>query len=167
MRADHTRRRRRRASAHAPRIAAAVLAGAALPALCGCGTGDASSTRAGRGVPAYVTEPFTHEQQLIGQGARLVVADGCSACHLAASARSIAPSFSSFAGHRVKLADGRSVLVDEAFVRAGLLHPHANELRGYDPAPMLSALARAHLGASPGQVAALAAFIEQIGPEPE
>lgn len=117
-------------------------------------------------MPGYVTEPFTHEQQLIEQGARLIVADGCAACHLGASARRIAPSFSSFAGHRVTLAGGRRVLVDEPFVRAGLLHPREHEIAGYDPAPMLAALARLRLGSQPAQVAALAAFIEQVGPEP-
>jgi hypothetical protein len=66
----------------------------------------------------------------------------------------------------VTLADGRSVLVDERFVREGLLDPRANELRGYDPAPMVVALARLHLASHPRQVAALAAFIEQVGPEP-
>lgn len=117
-------------------------------------------------MPGYVTEPFTHEQQLIEQGARLIVADGCAACHLGASARRIAPSFSSFAGHRVTLAGGRRVLVDEPFLRAGLVHPRAHEIAGYDPAPMLAALARLRLGSQPAQVAALAAFIEQVGPEP-
>jgi cytochrome c oxidase subunit 2 len=118
-------------------------------------------------VPRYVSEPFTHEQQLIEQGARLVIADGCSACHLNASKRSIAPSFASFAGHRVTLRDGRSVLVDEQFLREALLDPSRTLIRGYDPAPMLAALARLHLSSEPQQVAALAAFIEQIGPESE
>jgi cytochrome c oxidase subunit 2 len=139
-------------------------------AFCGCGAGAAPSATGTSSdpVPAYVTEPFTHEQRLIEQGAPLIVADGCAACHLLASAaRGLAPSFSSFAGHRVRLADGRSVLVDERFVREGLLHPRANELAGYDPAPMLAALARLHLDEQPRQVQALAAFIEQVGPEPE
>jgi hypothetical protein len=59
------------------------------------------------------------------------------------------------------------VLVDERFVREGLLRPRANELAGYDPAPMLAALSRLHLDRQPRQVQALAAFIEQVGPEPE
>jgi cytochrome c oxidase subunit II len=118
-------------------------------------------------VPSYVTEPFTHEQQLVEQGARLVIADGCSACHLAATRKGFAPSFASFAGHRVTLSDGRSVVVDEHFLRGGLLHPGGSEIEGYDPAPMLAAVKRLRLGGQPEQVAALAAFIEQIGPEPE
>src|SRR5271168_2263999 len=149
--------------------APAVLAGTILLALSGCGASGAPSTHGtlSATVPSYVTEPFTHEQQLIEQGARLVVADGCAACHLIASARALAPSFSSFAGHHVTLTGGRTALVDEDFVREGLLHPRENEIEGYDPQPMLAALGRLHLGEQPQQVAALAAFIEQVGPEPE
>ncbi len=154
------------------RVAAVLVLVLALAlGLCGCasGGGSASSTSDARSTtaPGYVTEPFTHEQQLIEQGARLVVADGCAACHLVASAHALAPSFSSFAGHRVRLAGGRTALVDEHFVREGLLHPREHEIEGYDPQPMLAALARLHLGEQPQQVAALAAFIEQVGPEPE
>ncbi len=149
-------------------IAGALLAGAIVPALCGCGASGATSAGGSRSssVPAYVTEPFTHEQQRVEQGARLVVADGCAACHLSASARGVAPSFSSFAGHRATLAGGRRAVVDERFVREGLLHPRGHEIRGYDPAPMLAALGRLRLDDRPQQVAALAAFIEQVGPEP-
>jgi cytochrome c5 len=149
--------------------AAALLAGALPLALSGCGASGAPSSGRARSstAPSYVIEPFTHEQQLVERGARLVVSDGCAACHLSAGGKGIAPSFSSFAGHRVRLADGRSVLVDEQFLREGLLRPRTRELEGYDPAPMLAALGRLHLGSQPRQVAALAAFIEQIGPEPE
>jgi hypothetical protein len=78
----------------------------------------------------------------------------------------LGPSFSSFAGHVVTLTDGRRALVDEPFLRKGLDDPRAELLKGYDPAPMLAALARLHLAHEPRQVAALAAFIEQVGPEP-
>jgi hypothetical protein len=135
--------------------------------LVGCGaSGGSSGASATSTEPSYVKEPFTHQQLLVEQGARLAVADGCTACHLDAAGRGIAPSFASFAGHRVTLADGRRVLVDERFLHAGLLHPESAELEGYDPAPMLAAVRRLHLAGHPGQVAALTAFIEQIGPEP-
>jgi hypothetical protein len=146
-----------------------LLAAVLILLLAGCGTSGTTSNQGTprSSVPAYVTEPFTHEQQLIEQGARLIVADGCSACHLTLSKPGLAPSFSSFAGHRVTLRDRRRVLVDERFLREGLLDPRRNILTGYDPAPMLAALARLHLHSQPQQLAALAAFIEQIGPEPE
>ncbi len=110
---------------------------------------------------------MTREQRLVEQGARLVVADGCAACHLNASTPVRAPSFTSFAGQHVTLADGRRMLVDERFVREGLVDPAANELRGYAAAPMLAALARLQLAGHPAEVTALAAFIEQVGPETE
>jgi hypothetical protein len=87
-------------------------------------------------------------------------------CHLEAAGRKIAPSFASFAGHRVTLADGRRVFVDERLIREGLLHPRKVRIKGYDPAPMLTAVKRLDLARHPQQVVALAAFIEQIAPEP-
>ncbi len=116
-------------------------------------------------MPAYVTAPFTHEEQLVEQGAHLAVADGCTACHLVGRSHSLGPDFAGFAGHAVALADGRRRIVDERFLHEGLEHPEQAELRGYDAAPMLAAVKRLHLASEPGQVAALAAFIEQIGPE--
>lgn len=132
--------------------------------------GDGSPDGHGAGstsAPAYVTVPFSREQKLIAQGAHLVVSDGCAACHLQGDTAGVGPNFNSFAGHQVTLRDGRSVLVDESYIREGLLDPAANELEGYDPAPMLAALARLRLASHPDQVASLAAFIEQVGPETE
>jgi hypothetical protein len=149
-------------------LARALPAFVILISLTGCGTsgdtgsqGSSSST-----VPAYVSEPFNVQQQLIEQGAHLVVSDGCSACHLNAAARNIAPSFASFAGHAVTLTNGRRVIVNERFVREALLRPSTPPIKGYAPAPMLLATKRLNLAGHPRQVAALAAFIEQIGPEP-
>jgi hypothetical protein len=151
-----------------------TLLGVLLVLLSGCGASATSAGEASRSpssqtssVPAYVTEPFSQEQQLIEQGARLVIADGCAACHLSAKGKAIAPSFASFAGHHVKLADGRTVVVDERFLREGLLDPSADAIRGYDAAPMLAAVRRLELSSKPQQTAALAAFIEEVGPEAE
>lgn len=146
----------------------ALLAVVLMVLLAGCGTSGKTSIQGppGSTVPAYVSEPFTAQQQQIAQGAHLVVSDGCSACHLNATARNIAPSFASFAGHPVTLTDGRRVIVTERFVREALLHPNTSPIKGYDPAPMLAATKRLNLAKQPRQVAALAAFIEQIGPEP-
>jgi cytochrome c2 len=141
-----------------------VIALVSVPMLAGCGSSDGvrSSTS---NAPAYITAPFTHEEQLVEQGARLAVADGCSACHLVGKSQSVGPDFAGFAGHDVTLAEGRRVLVDEHFLREGLLHPEKAELKGYAAAPMLAAVMRLHLADNPAEVAALAAFIEQIGPE--
>ncbi|HEV3033340.1 MAG TPA: hypothetical protein VGX72_01000 [Solirubrobacteraceae bacterium] len=168
--AHHRRLRGPTRAGRARPLAGAVLAALLIGVLGGCGAGTPAA--GGPHVntptkPAYVTEPFTAEQKLVVKGSRLVVADGCAACHLDAKTPGLAPDFITFAGHHVSLADGRSVLVDESFVRAGLLHPEANEVKGYEPGPMLAAVARLHLSEHPAQVAALAAFIEQVGPETE
>jgi hypothetical protein len=150
--------------------AAAILACTmALAALSGCGSGG-SSTQPGAttsSAPAYAAEPYTPQQQRVRRGAHLVVADGCSACHLDSADPRLAPSFTSLAGHRVTLIDGHRVLVNERFLRDALLHPGTTEVRGYDPAPMLAAVGRLRLADHPAQVAALVAFMEQIGPETE
>jgi hypothetical protein len=150
------------------RAVAALLAGVILIPLCGCGASSTAGTQAFSisNEAQSVSEPFTHQQQLVEQGAHLVVAYGCAACHLAKANHDIGPSFSNFAGHEVTLADGRRVPVDEHFLREGLLHPEKDTIAGYDPAPMIAALRRLHLKSQPQQVAALTAFIEQIGPEP-
>jgi hypothetical protein len=146
-------------------LATGALAAMALLAPAGCGTSGGASGASTRSVPSYVTEPPTHEQQLVERGAPLIVADGCAACHLLASGRRIAPSFTSLAGHRVTLADGRRVLVDERFLREALRRPAALAITAYDAAPMIAAVKRAHLANDPRAVEALAAFIEQVGPE--
>jgi Cytochrome c len=136
--------------------------------LAGCGTGARSGGGSAAGsatLPAYPLELVTPKQQLIGRGARLVVLDGCAACHLTAAGQGVAPSFEHLAGHRITLADGRRVLVDEQFLREALLDRGASPMKGYDPEPMLAALRRVRLNSKPEQVAALAAFIEEIGPE--
>lgn len=149
-------------------VAETFLAAVLLVSLAGCGTSGKPSNRgsSSANVPTYASEPFSAQQRLIEQGAHLVVSDGCSACHLMATARNTAPSFASFAGHRFTLTNGRSVIVNERFVTEALLHPDTPPIKGFDPAPMLQATKHLNLPAHPQQVAALAAFIEQIGPEP-
>jgi hypothetical protein len=154
--------------ARSRQVAGSLLAAAMLLLLVGCGASRGTSSQGPlvATAPAYISEPFTHQQRLVEQGARLIVSDGCSACHLEAVRRLLAPSFTRFAGHRVTLTNGRRVLVDERFIREALLHPGDAQIRGYDPVPMLRAIMRLRLSSHPQQAAALAAFIEQIGPEP-
>lgn len=150
-------------------VAGALLTTAMLLlSLTGCGTSGHTSSQGSLAStePSYVSEPFTHQQQLIQQGAHLVVADGCSASHLTPAGRRIAPSFANLAGHRVTLTDGRRVLVDEHFLREALRNPENAQIKGYDPALMRRAIRHLRLASHPQQVAALAALIEQIGPEP-
>jgi hypothetical protein len=162
--------RKKKTPRRSAQLSPVLLATVVLIALSGCAASKVSS---GHGSsqpstePSYASEPFTHEQQLVEQGARLVVSDGCSVCHLANMRQGIGPSFGSFAGHYVTLANGRRALINERFLRGALLHPDRNPISGYSASPMIAAVKRVHLSSEPKQIAALVAFIEQIGSEPE
>jgi len=160
--------RSRQAATRSATALAVLLASLTPIPLSGCGSATAPRTRASptSAQPEYLSEPLTPQQQRVEQGARLIVSFGCAACHLANRDHDVGPSFANLAGHDVTLAGGRRVLVDEHFLAEALLDPRRNALSGYDPAPMLTAVAHLHLGRRPAQVAALVAFIEQIGPEP-
>jgi hypothetical protein len=149
-------------------VAGTLLVSTTLIAVASCGSGAATPTAStgSSTEPSYAAAPFTHQEQLVERGARLYVGDGCSACHSVASRQgSLGPSFAVLAGNRVTLTDGRRVLVDERFLHEALVDPARVEVRGYAPGPMLAAVRRLGLAHDPDAVAALAAFIEQIGPE--
>ncbi|HUA11994.1 MAG TPA: c-type cytochrome [Solirubrobacteraceae bacterium] len=141
----------------AARAAAALLAAALLA---GCAeTKDITGASRPSGGPLALT-PL---QQQIEEGGRLFASEGCGACHLIGGSQVAGPNFENFAGHRVKLADGRRALVNEAFVRHVLADPDAPQLAGWDATAMRAALVAHHLSAA--KVEDLAAFIEQIGAE--
>jgi Cytochrome c len=148
---------------------AVLFTSAALATTAGCGLARGSArTAAGASTeaPAYATAPFTRQERLVERGARLYVSKGCSACHaIGAGHGGLGPSFAVLAGNHVTLADGRRVLVDERFLHVALTDPARVEVRGYAPAPMLAAVRRLGLARDPAAVDALAAFVEQIGPE--
>ncbi len=139
--------------------ATAVLAG------CAGGRRTPSVQSASPPEPQFSVGELTRNEQLVNEGAPLAIRDGCAACHLQGAKTSPGPNFDSFAGHEVTLASGRRTLVDEQFLRQALLHPQANALAGYDPVPMIRALAPLDLAGHPHEVEALTAFMEQIGPE--
>ena len=103
----------------------------------------------------------------MSEGARLAVADDCAVCHLSKATPRLGPSFYSFAGRRVELTNGRVVFVDEQFLERALEHPGMYTIRGYDADLMVNVRERlgVHLAGHPHDIAALAAFIEQVGPE--
>lgn len=155
-------------SRHIARVALVLLAGV-LPLLTGCGAGGSATTASVESAsppePEVASDPLTLQERRVAQGARLAVSDGCTACHLNGGRRTVGPDFASFAGHRVALVDGRRVIVDAHFLTQGLVHPANNVVRGYLAGPMLDAMRRLRLEDNPAQIAALVAFIQQIGPE--
>lgn len=142
----------------------------ALAGVSGCSEGSSpgsSQTHTDTGTynEATAEAPFTRQQELVEQGARLFVADGCTGCHSINGGSRFGPSFAHLAGSHVRLADGREVMVEEHFLDAALLDPAANAVRGYSPAPMIATVDRLKLANHREAIDALTAFIEQIGPE--
>jgi len=162
--------RPREACSRARRRFAGALACVAL-ALAGAGCGAAQGTTTGTtalagGEPPPVTSSLSHHEELIAAGGNLAIADGCSTCHTEAQSSRLGPSFYSFAGHDVRLASGRTVLVNEAFVKRELENPEREPMSGYSPRLMWNTLRRLHVHLDRHSIEALAAFVEQIGPEP-
>jgi cytochrome c oxidase subunit II len=69
---------------------------------------------------------------MAARGFALFRAHGCSGCH---SARSTvhAPELAGVAGRPVHLADGRTVIADEGYLRDSILLPHKDVVAGFEP----------------------------------
>jgi cytochrome c oxidase subunit II len=93
---------------------------------------------------------------LADQGARLFRSHGCSGCH-SPNAAIHAPDLTGLYGQTVHLADGRSVLADERYLRDCILLPAQQVVAGYPPLmPSFSGQL------SEEEVLALVAYIKSI-----
>lgn len=63
------------------------------------------------------------------------VALGCSSCHTIDGARSEGPTWQGLAGSQVQLADGTTVVADDAYFRRAILDPQAQVVAGYPAMP--------------------------------
>ena len=66
------------------------------------------------------------------QGERLFEQMGCSTCHLL-DRQGRCPIMRGVYGSNVKLADGRTVVADDAYIRESILNPNAKIVAGYKP----------------------------------
>jgi cytochrome c oxidase subunit 2 len=71
-------------------------------------------------------------QSLVEQGATLFRGFGCSGCH-GPGGTVRAPPLEGVFGHPVPLADRRTVLADEAYIRDSILEPLKDVVAGYEP----------------------------------
>jgi cytochrome c oxidase subunit 2 len=121
--------------------AAVPIVGIALASLVGCGAdnGDRSlSPQAARGREVART-------------------NGCSACHGSNGEGGVGPPFVGLYGSRVRLADGSSVLADDAYLTEAIKDPNAARPAAYDDVAMPSN------NLSDAQIAALVAYIREVG----
>ncbi len=72
------------------------------------------------------------------QGALLVTDYGCVACHAADTQRLVGPGWGGLSGSNVKLADGSTVLADDAYLAESIRQPDAKVVDGY-PAGVMPA----------------------------
>ena len=94
---------------------------------------------------AYVHEPADFKQWLIDAtardmnmppvelGAKLHKTKGCATCHTVDGSPSTGPTWSNMFGSTVPLADGSTVLADEAYVRESVYQPQAKVHQGFGP----------------------------------
>jgi len=69
---------------------------------------------------------------LAARGFEIFRAKGCSGCH-AANSTVHAPDLAGIYGRTVHLADGRTVIADEAYLRDSILLPKRDVVAGYEP----------------------------------
>ena len=98
---------------------------------------------------------------LAREGAALFTSAGCLGCHATASSVH-APLLDGIYGRQVNLADGRVVTADEAYLRDSILQPRRDVVAGYEPI-MPADFAQI---LSEGEIAALVAYIRELGAAP-
>jgi len=76
-------------------------------------------------------EPGKPTISMVDAGQALFASQGCASCHTGTSARG--PSLAGIVGSQQKLADGRTVVVDDAYLRQSILDPSAHVVQGYEP----------------------------------
>lgn len=70
---------------------------------------------------------------LVDEGRRLFEANACATCHMQGTSQ-LGPSLVGIYGHPQELADGRRVVVDDAYLRRSILEPQADVVAGFAPA---------------------------------
>jgi cytochrome c oxidase subunit 2 len=93
---------------------------------------------------------------VLEKGRLLVEKHGCSACHSQDGSVSLGPGWKGLYGRTEQLADGTSVLVDEAYLKESILDPKARLVQGYPPVMVTYTLNEDELGA-------LVALIKSLG----
>lgn len=92
--------------------------------------------------------------QLKGKG--LAQSKGCVACHSVDGSPGVGPSWKGLSGKTETLADGSSVLADEAYLKKSIREPQAQIVKGFAPIMPVTDM-------SDEELAALLAYIESLG----
>ena len=93
-------------------------------------------------------------------GARWVEQYGCTACHSFDGTQIVGPTWQGLAGSQVPLADGSSVLADEAYLQSSILDPNDQIHEGFQPNVMPVNFAEQ---LTEEQILEIIAFIQSLG----
>jgi cytochrome c oxidase subunit 2 len=117
----------------------------------------------------YVMEPQEYQAWLSGSGVEGSLADAgqklfqdlaCTNCHRADNTGRC-PNLVGLFGTRVQLADGRTVTMDESYIRESILTPGAKVVAGYQPImPTFQGLVTEEA------ILQLIEYVKSIGPKP-
>jgi cytochrome c oxidase subunit II len=120
--------------------------------------------RPGRAVVALSTLVVTGTLMSCGEGraggevsrGRAIAEDvGCMACHSTGTDAKIGPAWGDIWGTEVELADGRTVTVDEEYLRRSIVDPGADVVAGYQ-------LSMPRVPLSDEEVDALVAYLRSV-----
>ncbi|MGH8806646.1 MAG: c-type cytochrome [Noviherbaspirillum sp.] len=96
---------------------------------------------------------------LPAKGKQLAQSKGCIACHSVDGSAGVGPTWKDLAGKTGSMADGSSVLVDEAYLKQSINDPQAKVVKGFPPIMPKG-------GVSDDELAALVAYIQSLGAPP-
>lgn len=85
---------------------------------------------------AWVAKESGVSDDPVARGQKLASQFGCNACHSVDGSKLVGPSWLGLFGSTVKLADGSSVTVDEAYIIEAIQNPNAKVVEGYPPGVM-------------------------------
>lgn len=91
-----------------------------------------------------------------GRGEVLYTVQGCKACHSIDGTKGIGPTWKGVADSQVRLADGTTVLADQAFLEESIREPNAKIVAGYKENAMPD------FGLTENQIRDLVAFIQTL-----
>src|SRR5229473_802234 len=96
----------------------------------------------------------------VALGAKLYNDLACSTCHQP-DGKGRGPSYNGVYGSKVKLADGSTVVADDAYIRESILQPNAKIVAGFQPVmPSFQGLV------TEDQILALTAYIKSLKDQP-
>lgn len=119
-------------------LSALTIASAALLAACGTQNPPTTSGAGENAAPPAQTQPADSKADAAtdpeaAKGKLVFVQTGCNACHMSPAVGKDFPDLRGLYGSKVKLADGSTVIADEAYLREAITNPNKQVVAGYPP----------------------------------